>query len=213
MSIFNWTQNFYHSQPNFEVYAYPQTTSTNELAKDPDYLLKTQNLIFIADQQTQGRGQQQRVWLNPQPGQSLMATWSLPYTIGPQPHYTILIGFALLKSLENYLNSQGSTHLLYLKWPNDIYLQQKKIAGILTETIQQGSTWRLNIGIGLNVFGSPDLASAGHFMNELPPENLTQKAWHQILNQFETSRSQELLNNATTWLPESQKQIDSYLIK
>lgn len=213
MSIFDWTQAFYQSKDNYLVFAYSQTTSTNDLAKDPSHLLKPQPLLFIADQQTQGRGQQQRVWLNPQPGCSLMATWSLPYTFAPQPHYTILIGFALLKSLDHFLKTQGIIGSLRLKWPNDLYLDDKKIAGILTETIQQGPAWRLNIGIGLNVFGGPELPTAGFLMSSNPVQALTQADWNQILQDFESYRDQELRQHATHWLPESQALIDTYLIK
>lgn len=213
MSIYSWTQEFYLSRDNYLVYAYPQTTSTNDLAKDPSHLQTPQTLLFIADQQTHGRGQQQRVWLNTQPGHSLMATWSLPYSFAPQPHYTLLIGMALLKSLTLFLKEQNIADSLKLKWPNDIYFNQKKIAGILTETIQQGAYWRLNIGIGLNVFSSPDLDTSGSLMNPETNHQLTQTDWNQILKHFEYYRNLELKNNAQALSPESEKNLETYLIK
>jgi BirA family biotin operon repressor/biotin-[acetyl-CoA-carboxylase] ligase len=56
-----------------------------------------------------------------------------------------------------------------LKAPNDIFISDKKVAGILVETILKGDEVRLIIGLGLNVTSCPNLPHATDLVQSLPP--------------------------------------------
>ena len=69
----------------------------------------------------------------------------------PQPIMAPLIGLALLKSCQFVWPNLK----LSLKAPNDLFLMHKKVAGLLTESIQQGDKHRLIIGLGMNINDHP----------------------------------------------------------
>lgn len=116
-----------------------QVSSTNDLA-----LTETcpQGTVVAADSQEKGRGRLGRVWQSP-PGQNLY--FSLPFfpTL-PPPNwggFSLAVGAYLGQALHALLPDIG------LKWPNDLYVEGKKIGGILLET--RGH--KLAAGIGVNV--------------------------------------------------------------
>ena len=104
--------------------------------------------VVTAHQQTSGRGQMGTSWES-QPGKNL--TFSLvlyPSFLPFQENFLISQSIALgvKKTLDSY------THHISVKWPNDIYWQDKKLAGILVENTVQGENFQSAVvGIGLNV--------------------------------------------------------------
>ena len=101
--------------------------------------------VCIADSQTAGRGRQQRQWQSPA-GKNLY--FSLYWCFGEVlPHYHLLglvVGLAVAETLKTLgVEDHG------LKWPNDIYYQNKKLGGILLQTAQP--VQHVVIGVGLNV--------------------------------------------------------------
>jgi len=105
--------------------------------------------VIMAEHQFAGRGQQGNVWLA-EAGKSL--TFSLllrPTFISAEKQFELnmLVSVALSNVLLKYLPDE-----LSIKWPNDIYVGNKKIGGILIENIIAGSAIKQSIiGIGLNV--------------------------------------------------------------
>jgi BirA family biotin operon repressor/biotin-[acetyl-CoA-carboxylase] ligase len=95
--------------------------------------------VVLAERQAAGRGRFGRFWISPVGG--LYATFLLE--AGPIP--SICAGVALLRALERF-GVRGE-----LKWPNDLLVEGKKLAGILIEGV--GSV--LLIGVGVNVTESP----------------------------------------------------------
>lgn len=101
--------------------------------------------IVVADEQTEGRGTRDRRWLAP-PGTSVLASFVLP---GPPPAVAVaslVAGVAVARALD----SLGMPQAAGLKWPNDVLLRDRKIAGILTQA-SSGPGGHLIVGIGLNV--------------------------------------------------------------
>jgi BirA family biotin operon repressor/biotin-[acetyl-CoA-carboxylase] ligase len=125
----------------------PQVDSTNSLAKhhpEPDV---THAMVVITDHQTAGRGQYQRSWLSA-PAQNL--TFSVVLTPGRSK------GISLLKQVAALAVSDALTELglqsIRIKWPNDVLVDHRKIAGILVEAVFKGASLaRVVVGIGLNV--------------------------------------------------------------
>lgn len=134
---------------------FPTIESTNLQAKKNAFNeeeLENDCLLYITDFQNHGRGRFEHTWISPAAGSSLMATWSFYTTETPSPYLTLKVGMALLNSLK----STWQFLPFYLKAPNDIYIKDKKLAGVLIETVSQGVDHRLLVGVGLNVLSSPN---------------------------------------------------------
>jgi BirA family biotin operon repressor/biotin-[acetyl-CoA-carboxylase] ligase len=147
----------------------PSLDSTNTLAKAKafDASMQTPSLaLFLTDHQTAGRGRGQNIWIDDSPGSSLLSSWSFLLPAKPQPTTSCLVGLAVYRAL--------ATTWSFLPWslkaPNDIYLGEKKVAGILLESVAQGERVRLIVGLGINVFSSPEnFGIAGSILQFLPP--------------------------------------------
>ncbi|GAD90238.1 biotin protein ligase/biotin operon repressor [Vibrio halioticoli NBRC 102217] len=104
--------------------------------------------VCVAEYQTQGRGRRGREWVSPF-GSNIYYSmyWRLEAGLPAAMGISLVIGLALVDALEQ-LGIDG----LKLKWPNDVYHNNKKLAGILVELSgQAGDAANLVIGIGLNV--------------------------------------------------------------
>ncbi len=116
--------------------------------------------LLLADEQTSGRGRSDRVWWSPRG--CLMFTLvidSATFIRTPGQHFplSLLCGVALADAVNQVLGVEACQ----LKWPNDLYLHNKKLAGILIESLRPAtaagsgpavsdeSLWL--IGVGLNV--------------------------------------------------------------
>ncbi|ETA26739.1 biotin--acetyl-CoA-carboxylase ligase [Porphyromonas gingivalis SJD2] len=131
----------------------PETASTNSylsdlLMQDPDLPAWT---VVMTDNQTAGRGQQGNSWFA-SPGLNLTFSVLLRPTMLPaQQQFDLsrLCALSVLHTLSDLLPSAG---MLSIKWPNDIYYGDRKIAGILIEHSLTGSNLDYSIlGVGLNI--------------------------------------------------------------
>jgi BirA family transcriptional regulator, biotin operon repressor / biotin---[acetyl-CoA-carboxylase] ligase len=119
-------------------------------------LLKTkktrilEGTVIIAKNQTAGRGQTGNTWES-KPGKNLtFSTILYPDFIKPSEQF--LLNKAISLSIIDYLEQLFPNSTLKIKWPNDIYVGNKKIAGILIENIIKGKEFSCSVaGIGLNV--------------------------------------------------------------
>ena len=108
----------------------------------------THGSVILAVEQTSGRGQRNAEWLV-RPGENL--TFSLyvdevKLSVNEQFKITQLVSLAICDVLKKY------SIVAKVKWPNDIYVDSKKIAGVLIENQLQGGNIKSSIiGIGLNV--------------------------------------------------------------
>lgn len=122
--------------------------STNTLALE--HLIRTQQsgAIFIAEEQTDGRGRRGRQWFAPF-GMGLYAslTWIFDDGISALEGLSLAVGLAVADALARY-GVQG----VGLKWPNDIMIGNAKLGGILIEMQMDGDGRCLVvIGVGLNL--------------------------------------------------------------
>jgi BirA family transcriptional regulator, biotin operon repressor / biotin---[acetyl-CoA-carboxylase] ligase len=122
----------------------PSAGSTNTEIKN--FLGRDGIVAVITDHQTNGRGRLGRQWVT-KPGESVALSLGLPW--GRDDHersgswVPLLVGTALVRVLQGRGLSGAS-----LKWPNDVLVAQKKLAGILCEWMPEG--WMV-VGVGLNV--------------------------------------------------------------
>jgi BirA family transcriptional regulator, biotin operon repressor / biotin---[acetyl-CoA-carboxylase] ligase len=104
--------------------------------------------LVIADEQTAGRGRLDRKWFTHK-GTALAFSLILRPTAGEKPYLTRIVGLAAL-AVTDSLRTRGL--ISQIKWPNDVLLQGRKVAGILVESVWSGEEVdSLVIGIGMNV--------------------------------------------------------------
>ena len=123
-----------------------ETGSTSDWLKARAAELPVGSVVFT-ESQTAGRGRRDNRWIAPR-GKDLMFSMLLrPETpLEKWPRITTLAALALCKAIEAELPLQPR-----IKWPNDIYLRDRKISGLLAETVSVRGSLVLVLGIGLNV--------------------------------------------------------------
>lgn len=134
----------------------PSVDSTNTYAKE--HLSKSTPIdgtVILADEQYAGRGQAGNIWQS-MPGENL--TFSIIYKTDFLPAaaqfgLNMAISLGIRTAVAEIIGQQGRQHMnVSIKWPNDIYIDDKKVAGILIENTISGMYLKHSIiGIGLNV--------------------------------------------------------------
>ena len=138
---------------NLESFYFPETTSTNDVAKSLFPPGNEKFCLYLADHQSQGRGRKGHLWQNMKKGEILLSTWCFRLQKNVQPILTPLLGLALYCSLLEIKRDLP----LGIKAPNDLHLNGAKLSGFLVESILQAKESFLLIGLGLNVFDSPKI--------------------------------------------------------
>jgi BirA family biotin operon repressor/biotin-[acetyl-CoA-carboxylase] ligase len=108
-------------------------------------------LAVIADDQTKGRGTSGRSWVSTRG--NLFLTCAIPMEVIPLTKVTLLplgVGLLIAETIQPYVGCRP-----ILKWPNDVLLDHKKIAGTLIENHRVGTQDFWLVGIGLNIQSSP----------------------------------------------------------
>ncbi|HIV72163.1 MAG TPA: biotin--[acetyl-CoA-carboxylase] ligase [Candidatus Aquabacterium excrementipullorum] len=147
--------------PTLSIEVLPEVGSTNahalalgrDGARDP--------VVVTAWRQTAGRGRAGRQW-DAQPGQALTLSLALPLALADVPGggsaLSLAVGLWTAQALDGLRS--GAAPLVQLKWPNDLWVADRKLGGILIEAIQGPALtpeqrWVV-IGLGLNLRGTPD---------------------------------------------------------
>ncbi|MFB9859867.1 biotin--[acetyl-CoA-carboxylase] ligase [Salinicoccus siamensis] len=112
--------------------------------------------IVVSEEQTKGRGRFNRNWASPkQRGLyiSLVLRPNVPLT--DIIRFNLFISLAISKSIDETFNLSSG-----IKWPNDIYINNKKVCGFLTEVVSEGNAVNAVVcGIGINIFNDAALSS------------------------------------------------------
>lgn len=121
---------------------YRQTASTQDLARQ----YGGGWFVALADEQTAGRGRLGRAWVAP-PGSAVLMSmrWPCPLEAHSLDTIAYRVAVAAAESAERFL--AGTSHRVRIKWPNDILVDGRKLAGILIERADGAAI----IGIGFNV--------------------------------------------------------------
>jgi BirA family transcriptional regulator, biotin operon repressor / biotin---[acetyl-CoA-carboxylase] ligase len=139
--------------------------STQDEARAASRLGAPHRSIFVADYQRAGRGRHGRAWVAT-PGVALLLSVVFRDT-SPTPipwRWTSLASVALAEAIEDVLPRLRPS----IKWPNDVMLDDRKVAGILAETSCDGLQLVAVVGVGVNVKSEPaDLAALGGAVTSL----------------------------------------------
>ncbi|MFZ5571402.1 MAG: biotin--[acetyl-CoA-carboxylase] ligase [Thermodesulfobacteriota bacterium] len=130
------------------IHTFPLADSTNTLAKDLADHGALEGTIVLAETQTGGRGRKGRSWFSPE-REGIYLSLILRPDISPfeVQGITLLSAVALTDSLGRRTSLKAA-----IKWPNDVFVGSRKIAGILTETSSEMDiTNYVVVGLGVNV--------------------------------------------------------------
>ena len=111
------------------------------------------NVCLIADEQTEGIGRRGNHWFSPKG--NIYLSFLLEYNLSIEEHFlfTAVAANSIMSCLNHYIHEN-----IYIKWPNDIIVNDSKIAGIMTEIVEHNGIKYVIIGIGINVETSPKLS-------------------------------------------------------
>lgn len=147
------------SKINWTVEQYDCVDSTLNILKQKASSGADEGLVVYAQEQTKGRGRHGNVWHGPR-GNLYMSFLLRPNcTPAVSGQYSFLVAVALSQTIDVLIDDD---HKKYLKWPNDVLVDGKKIAGILLESVlsAEGLVEELHIGVGVNILTPPDGAVA-----------------------------------------------------
>ncbi|MSP06911.1 MAG: biotin--[acetyl-CoA-carboxylase] ligase [Candidatus Fonsibacter sp.] len=134
---------------NLPIFNFTKIESTNDFARSLITEHKILQGIVTADEQIKGRGRYGNKWISPKG--NLYFTIFFPALKSNLKKIQFLVQLQIRNILKNY-NIKNVT----LKWPNDLYINNKKVCGILQESIIFNKFF-LIIGIGINIKSSPKI--------------------------------------------------------
>ena len=122
-----------------------ETDSTNQRALEWD----GEPVVIVAERQTAGRGRLGRSW-HGRPGEGLAFSLIVPDDLMPPlaevSRLSLVAGLAVAEAIDRVAGVRCA-----IKWPNDVLLGGRKVAGVLVESVMRGGRLRLVIGVGVNV--------------------------------------------------------------
>ena len=185
---------------NFECYFFESIDSTNSYLASTKYSTKPQ--ICITREQTKGKGQHGRNWVSQKDG-SIIFSMRKSFNEGVNLNgLSLIAGMAIIKSIEAECQLSG----LKIKWPNDIYYGDKKLAGILMENTHYKSNQLVLVGVGINyqLVDTNEIdepwVDLSRILNKLPNfQQLTAKIINNILFFLEDFQINGLSNLLSEW--------------
>ncbi|MBN1637833.1 MAG: biotin--[acetyl-CoA-carboxylase] ligase [Ignavibacteriales bacterium] len=171
-------------------YYLDEIDSTNSVLLNDEHY--DNGTVLFAEHQTAGRGRMNRRWVSDH-GKNL--TFSILLTnnidIINVNFFNLCAGLSIVSAIENLFQLQAK-----LKWPNDVLISNRKVAGLLLESVSTGNIIKkVVIGFGINVnqtqFPSMENLHPTSLRHELKKEISREKILSEILNQYE-----ELLETA-----------------
>lgn len=162
--------------PDFDLEVLAECASTNSVLSATGPRDDGRVPVVVAESQTAGRGRRGRSWLA-WPGASLTFSvlWRFPVGAPVPAGLSLVVGLALAVALEK-LGVAG----VRLKWPNDVLIEERKLAGVLVEVQSgRGRGPAAVIGIGLNMAlpataeipGQPAVCSVSDCLADVPDRN------------------------------------------
>jgi BirA family transcriptional regulator, biotin operon repressor / biotin---[acetyl-CoA-carboxylase] ligase len=142
----------------------PEAGSTNQVVAERSRAGEPEGVVVVAEHQTAGRGRLLRRWVAPPRSSLLLSVLLRPDSVsaGRWPWLPLLAGVAVHDSVADVAGVDAR-----LKWPNDVLVGGRKVAGVLVERVDADAGPAAVIGIGLNVSLGP---------SELPTESSTSLA-------------------------------------
>ncbi|MCL2444231.1 MAG: biotin--[acetyl-CoA-carboxylase] ligase [Treponema sp.] len=180
-------------------YHYKNTESTMDRAREMAINGALCGSVFTAEKQSAGKGRNGRTWVSRQGGLFVSILERPRLTIADYTLHSIAAQIAVVRCVSSVCGKQA-----FLRWPNDIYINNKKIAGISTEISGEGDliTW-LTTGIGININNPSPSAKAiscaeiaGHYISRYEILNKLLKEYETVKNTFDSAAAYSQGNRA-----------------
>lgn len=187
--------------PGFTVEVLPEIDSSNSELMRRARAGRCEPTLLVAEHQTAGRGRLGRPWVTDRvPGggaQGPALMFSVGVSLAPQDWsgLSLAVGLSVAQSLQPAMGPQ-----IGLKWPNDLWVNDHKLAGILIETATAGQGRFAVIGIGINIAApqATGLSTPAAGLASLQPgQTAAQALWQVVLPLMATLRRFE----AEGWAP------------
>ena len=135
-----------------EIFISEKTASTNDDAKVYLPNQSSELSIHLTEQQEAGKGRNGKKWVSPK-GKNIYLSlgWKSPLQYSELDGLSLSVGCIVANALNSSANDQ-----INIKWPNDLLINQKKMSGILIETLDLEGKIGIVIGVGINVHMSKE---------------------------------------------------------
>ncbi|TAE83389.1 MAG: biotin--[acetyl-CoA-carboxylase] ligase [Alphaproteobacteria bacterium] len=147
-----------HFIDSYHLLTFDELDSTNEEAKRLAKAGGQHGAVLWAKTQTHGKGRDGRQWVSEEGNLFFSLLLQPCASVERLPQLSFVASLALYQALAYVLNDPTA---VTLKWPNDVLVHGKKVAGILLETVlsrHQDASWVI-IGVGVNIMHHPEDAS------------------------------------------------------
>jgi len=118
--------------------------STNKYAKENISVLNDRDVIFTTNQ-TNGKGRETRIWNSSNDSLTFSLVLKDNYSLTHFKDISLMMGASVYLTLVKYLKNVS------IKWPNDIYVNDAKICGILLEGVSFNELEGIIVGVGINI--------------------------------------------------------------
>ncbi len=141
-----------------KIYSYKELESTNDTAYSLAQQGEKEGAVIIAEYQLKGRGRLGRKWVSPKNKGAYFSIILRPRILPREISLiTLFSSLAIAKSIREFLGLKA-----FIKWPNDVLIDGKKICGILTEMSAEADAINFVIvGIGININTKKELLPEG----------------------------------------------------
>jgi BirA family biotin operon repressor/biotin-[acetyl-CoA-carboxylase] ligase len=159
--------------------------------------------VLVAKIQTAGRGRLDRQWISPAKNLAFSCAIAAPKGVSKTPEISLVTGLALATTLESF--TQG----VQIKWPNDILINGKKVAGILSEV--EGANIVVGIGVNWNSTSSDFPLELRPLLTTLADVTGIQQSQEAFFDYFFSRLTKELDRYAQNGLTDSLQDIETRL--
>lgn len=175
----------------YKIIKFETLPSTNKYLKE-NYLKYDEFTVITTDNQTNGKGRMTRIWNSTKDDLTFSILLKPNINSSYISQIPLIIGASLCEIINKYIKSE-------IKWPNDIMVNNKKIAGILVEGITSNKVDAIVVGVGINVnsVNFPDdlIIKATSLKKELNKTIDKEKLLNQIIKEFIILYTEFLNNN------------------
>ena len=137
----------------FKIFKFDSVTSTNDIAIKMIKEKKCENGCVYANKQTAGRGTYGKKWISQEGNLFISIFFKLDVRYPPFHEFFKINPVVISHIIKNLCIAKKIT----MKYPNDVFVNGKKICGLLQEAITSNSKNFLIIGIGINIVSSPEI--------------------------------------------------------
>ena len=167
---------------NFNIYNYNKIPSTNNEAIK---LIKKKNMkqgLVFSKIQTTGRATRGKKWISKRGNFFGSVFFQLKKNTPKFYEFSVITPVLITKKIKEITDCEN----IYIKWPNDIYINNQKVCGILQEVIQSGNNQKyLIIGIGINLVSHPTIRNQN--ISDIKKETKVLIKNNEMLNEIKKS--------------------------